>query len=105
MTDTTEVWTHTLDRFADLLERIETALELGEWDAPELAEQLVTAPMPALPPDPTLQRRAEALRAEGERLALEIARRRAELGKELEAGGERRTAARSYRRSARLAPA
>lgn len=105
MTDTAALWAHTLDRFADLLERIETAIELGDWDAPELAEQLVTEPMPAMPDDPELQRRAAALRAEGERLAHEIARRRAALARELDSGGERRAAARSYRRSARLAPA
>ena len=105
-TDTTSIWGAALDRFADLLDRIESALELGDFDDPDLGELLTAAgpnPMPAFPVDPELERRATALRAEGERLAALIASRRDELAAELSTGGERRTAARRYRRAERLA--
>jgi hypothetical protein len=102
MRDATQLWHHTLDRFADLLDRIETAIELGDWEAPALAERIATAPMPSLPDDPELRRRAAALQAEGERLALELGRRRDEIADALSNGPERRTAARTYRRTDRL---
>lgn len=104
--DAHAAWGAALDRFADLLDRIDSALELGDFDDPQLVAQLsdgTTTAMPPFPVDPELQRRAAVLREEGERLAGLIARRRDEMGAELAAGGERRTAARRYRRAERLA--
>ncbi|MEO1062696.1 MAG: hypothetical protein AAFZ07_14880 [Actinomycetota bacterium] len=104
--DTHSIWGAALDRFADLLDRIESALELGDFDDPGLGELLTAGnpdPLPPFPVDPELQRRATALRAEGERLAGLIAARRDELGAELSTGGDRRIAARRYRRAERLA--
>jgi hypothetical protein len=104
--DAVAVWNSALDRFADLLDRIEAALELGDFDDPLLVEQLTNGTntsMPPLPADPELQRRANALREEGQRLAALIVGRRDEMASELAAGGERRTAARRYRRAERLA--
>lgn len=106
MVDPIAVWGAALDRFADLLDRIESALELGDFDDPQLVTRLANGTSTALPPfpvDPVLQRRAAALREEGERLAELIVRRRDEMGAELAAGGERRNAARRYRRAERLA--
>lgn len=103
MHDAHEIWNRTLDRFADLLERIETAIELGDWDAPDLADPIATTPLPVLPDDAEIQRRAAALRAEGERLAHELTRRRNDVAEELSSGPGRRSAARSYRRTDRLA--
>lgn len=105
-TDPSTIWSGALDRFADLLDRIEAALELGDFDDPDLGDLLAagtSSPMPPLPSDPELERRAVALRAEGERLAGVIAARRDQLVAELSSGGERRTAARRYRRADRLA--
>lgn len=106
MVDTVAIWSTALDRFADLLDRIESALELGDFDDPLLVDQLSNGATTALPPFPVdadLQRRASALRQEGERLAGLIVHRRDEMGAELATGGERRTAARRYRRAERLA--
>ena len=106
MVDTVAVWDSALDRFADLLARIEAALELGDFDDPELVELLAHRPDDALPPFPVdagLQRRAAALREEGERLAALVVSRRDEIGGELAQGDDRRHAARRYRRSVRLA--
>ena len=106
VTDARELWGTALDRFADLLDRIEHALELGDFDDPGLLEPLtqgVAHVLPPMPIDAELERRASILRDEGQRIADLVARRRDEIGFELSQGGERRHAARRYRRAERLA--